>query len=1019
MSSQSASQREPISASEIFPSVDNQALEVPQGIPKFTYQSLTSPTSFRLLQILSDGGQDILRCRMFDADLAAQGTPRYIALSYTWQEESLPKIFRPVLINDKYLNVSLNLWNFLQNYRETAGERIIWIDQICINQDDTDECVQQIGQMCEIYQRASMDLFWIGEPGENEEAVLDLLSSLNRLETYLLESGSSRPGISALLNPIFMRTIGLPEHDDLIWGSLMQFISRTAFQRAWIIQEVAVSRKAAIFSGLLMLPFDVVGGAATFLVESSWIKVFHQMYTVSGAASFVMGMMNCRVRHQEGEHQSLDLLLASTRRFKATKPVDKIFALINLAESGGNEALPPALRPDYRKSVVEVFRDVTLHLIRQGSLDILSGVEDVKFRQIHQLPSWVPDYSVHQVASILFMPPRPGWFTLYAAAAGRDVSVQHSPSDPNILTLSAYKVDTITKIGPIAEQSIYSTLEKWASMVDFSAPYPIVNGNPASMIDAFWRTLVGNIGIGASCYPVSEDWLYNFAAFALQAREELRNHFANSPDTQSAVVESPSSTPGIDSILLLLKDHHKEGLDQDGGLYESTMHHTTDVDCLKQHLKAALSELSKRFPGLKGRILLLTDPPGHLAISTNDVNAIPFKFFDQRTSFSWTYSQLKSQGFPAHAFVDASFDLHYQLEGGEGIPAFEVHVRLIDGGLLLGIYGHHSIFDAGRMDMVIRYFAGLTKDPQTRLDVTISARLSDEAITSAHVPTVPDLNELLSRCPEYRLLSSPLGPTQFRAPKTDKLPKNTGCIFVIQNQTVRDLKDKLASTRLTDLKHQPSTFTCLAAITWAHVTKARIASLSSGMTMAEDARLMISVDWRRRISNDAITSSSGNAIALPIASINKSIIQAACSEDQRIAYSALAALARAIDDAIISVNEDFVAARTALFHKIPDPRFIGLDFDLSDPLEFYLNTWWHFGTRTHWNLPGLDKQDFVRGITPDAARRAQAGFGTGAGLVLPEADATKFEVLITLDVGAMEHLCSSRSWQHWAETPGL
>ncbi|KAF5665956.1 Het6 heterokaryon incompatibility [Fusarium denticulatum] len=574
MSSQSASQREPISASEIFPSVESQALEVPQGVPRLTYQSLTNPTSFRLLQILSDGGQDILRCRMFDADLAAQEIPRYIALSYTWHDESLPKTFRPVLINDKYLNISLNLWNFLQNYRETAGERIIWIDQICINQDDTDECVQQIGQMCEIYQHASMDLFWIGEPEENAETVFDLLSSLHRLETHLLESGGSRPGINALLNPIFMTAIGLPGHTNPIWGSLMQFISRSAFQRAWIIQEVAVSRKPAIFCGLLMLPFDVVGRAATFLVESSWIKLFHEMYEVSGAAGFITGMMNCRMRHQEGERQSLDLLLASTRRFKATKPVDKIFALINLAESGRKEALPPALRPDYRKSVVEVFRDVTLHLIRQGSLDILSGVEDVKFRQIRELPSWVPDYSVHQVASILCMPPRPESLTLYAAAVGRDVSIQCSPTDPNTLILSAYRVDRISKISPIAEQWIYGTLEKWANMVDLNAPYPSIEGESGSMIDAFWRTLIGNVGLGTSCYPVAEDWVSKFAAFVLQARKGVQAHFANSSD---ADVESRSLTPGIDSILDVLNGNcrEKEALDQDGDLYESTMHHVS------------------------------------------------------------------------------------------------------------------------------------------------------------------------------------------------------------------------------------------------------------------------------------------------------------------------------------------------------------------------------------------------------------------------------------------------------------
>ncbi|KAG9502206.1 hypothetical protein J7337_005031 [Fusarium musae] len=323
------------------------------------------------------------------------------------------------------------------------------------------------------------------------------------------------------------------------------------------------------------------------------------------------------------------------------------------------------------------------------------------------------------------------------------------------------------------------------------------------------------------------------------------------------------------------------------------------------------------------------------------------------------------------------------------------------------------------MDMVIKCFAQFTKDTIKTLDTTNPARLSGESITSAHVPPVQDLKKLLSRCPEYRILSSPLGPTQFRAPRIEKLPKNTGCIFVIQDETVRYIKDKLAYTRRNDSKQQPSTFTCLAALTWAHATNARVASKSSGMILAEDARLMISVDWRRRMPSDAMSTSSGNAIALPIASINKSTISAACNEDQETSCSALVAIARAIDEAIHTVNDDFVAARTALFRSVPDPRFIGLDFDLSDPLDFYLNTWRHFGAQTRWGLLGLDKQDSASAVAPDAARRAQAVFGRGSALILPETDATKFEVLITLDVESMAHLCNSRSWQHWTETPGF
>ncbi|KAF4463875.1 het-6-heterokaryon incompatibility [Fusarium albosuccineum] len=496
MAGQHAFNTEPVSAAGILTSGDSQALEVPQGAPKLEYHRLPSVTSFRLLQILSEGGQDILRCRMFNAELGTPGTPGYIALSYTWHEESLPRIFRPILINGSSLDISLNLWNFLEDYRHTTGERIIWIDQICINQDDMDERVQQIGQMCAIYEQASMDLFWIGEPDESTEAVMDILESLARLEVSHSSSDHQRPGIDALLNPIYMYAIGLPMYPTPIWGSLMHFISRSAFKRSWIIQEVAVSRRASIFCGLLMLPFDVLGRAAMFLVESGWIKALHTEYSVSGAAGFLTGMLNCRALHQGGERQSLDLLLASTRRFKATEPVDKVFALMNLAERGRSGPLPPLLQPDYRKSVVGIFRDVTIHLINQGSLDVLSGVEDQIFRHFRQLPSGVPDYSVHQVLSILCMPPRTGTLTLYAAATGRHIRSQYSPADPNTLTLSSYRFDTIEKIAPLEDQANQLRLESWACMVDFGARYPTVDGESGVMIDAFWRTLIGNIGLG-------------------------------------------------------------------------------------------------------------------------------------------------------------------------------------------------------------------------------------------------------------------------------------------------------------------------------------------------------------------------------------------------------------------------------------------------------------------------------------------------------------------------------------------
>lgn len=93
--------------------------------------------------------------------------------------------------------------------------------------------------MCAIYERASMDLFWVGEPDQHAERVMDMLVLLNRLEMSHAASGQQHPSVDALLNPIYTYAVGLPAYASPPWGALMHLISRSVFERAWIIQETA------------------------------------------------------------------------------------------------------------------------------------------------------------------------------------------------------------------------------------------------------------------------------------------------------------------------------------------------------------------------------------------------------------------------------------------------------------------------------------------------------------------------------------------------------------------------------------------------------------------------------------------------------------------------------------------------------------------------------------------------------------------------------------------------------------
>jgi hypothetical protein len=123
-------QKDPICASELFCRLEPHTLH--HDVPKYTYNALRTASSFRLLELLSNEEDDMIKCNMFEADFEYKETPPYVALSYTWHDKNLPCT---ILVNGKSFEISLNLWNFLQNYRCTSGQRIIWIDKICIYQD--------------------------------------------------------------------------------------------------------------------------------------------------------------------------------------------------------------------------------------------------------------------------------------------------------------------------------------------------------------------------------------------------------------------------------------------------------------------------------------------------------------------------------------------------------------------------------------------------------------------------------------------------------------------------------------------------------------------------------------------------------------------------------------------------------------------------------------------------------------------------------------------------------------------
>lgn len=90
----------------------------------------------------------------------------YDALSYTWGNNSKHKSIS--LNKVTHFSVTDNLYAALRRLRWTDRPRTLWIDALCIDQENMDERSQQVQLMGTIYRQAKRVIVWLGDANELE-----------------------------------------------------------------------------------------------------------------------------------------------------------------------------------------------------------------------------------------------------------------------------------------------------------------------------------------------------------------------------------------------------------------------------------------------------------------------------------------------------------------------------------------------------------------------------------------------------------------------------------------------------------------------------------------------------------------------------------------------------------------------------------------------------------------------------------------------------------------------------------
>jgi hypothetical protein len=352
---------------------------------KLIYTPLSGRNSLRILQLepkskTQDGN---LRGQLFEISL--DHPPQYEAISYVWGNSTTGgRILCDIPSGGEMKEVIIteNGENILRQLQYPTKSRALWIDAVCINQDDLEERKQQVQLMDRVYHQASAVLIWLGD--QNRETVQTAFKTVEALrdKIALLDSKiaivtAKYPSGLQSLAPVTLEkelkhvgaldiSFALEETEIMCLESV--FKNAAWWSRVWCVQEITHSRNAIFVTHEKELSWTQLSPILKFIRgmykdPNPSIKSLNAIFSPSTMISYMQLHLD---QNLSSGGKLLDLLYSISER-KCTDPRDRIYAITSLSRSAAGSILP-----DYTTSLLTLSLDTTKFIIEETkSLDIL------------------------------------------------------------------------------------------------------------------------------------------------------------------------------------------------------------------------------------------------------------------------------------------------------------------------------------------------------------------------------------------------------------------------------------------------------------------------------------------------------------------------------------------------------------------------------------------------------------------------------------------------------------------------
>lgn len=281
----------------------------------------------RLLRLQPGINDETIECSLDTVKLSSK--PLYEALSYEWGDAE--KNTLKIKLNNNFVFVRDNLWWALYYLRQANKVRTLWIDALCINQENTLERNYQVARMKDIYSNAVKVVAWIGREPEDEEFFGTAIAFLHELNTGSVDDF---PYALAILRGR-KKCRKFTAH-KIKWDALGKLCCRSYWSRLWIIQEVVLASDLLVQCGKMIFSWQLFSKACSHFRNPLYRSARQHIFTIIKSAPFMLDGRRSERRKSlciQDQAAPLAELLIQFYHSSCRDLRDKIFGLRSLSQT--------------------------------------------------------------------------------------------------------------------------------------------------------------------------------------------------------------------------------------------------------------------------------------------------------------------------------------------------------------------------------------------------------------------------------------------------------------------------------------------------------------------------------------------------------------------------------------------------------------------------------------------------------------------------------------------------------------